>query len=112
MKAVRFKPGEVVPENGIYRAEHKSHGLMHTVTLPAHSLFPCCKECGNAVTYDFVRWVKFKSVLPLCSGILQDFVPPDKGGFPPRNKPGRGKIGQSLIIGPSGDGIIGPSEKK
>jgi hypothetical protein len=99
MKAARFKPGEAVPENGVYRAEHKAHRLVHMATLAAQSLFPRCKECGNAVAYYFVRWVRSRNVLPLRSGILQEYVPPGTVGFASRkqNKLGRSKIGQSKI---------------
>jgi hypothetical protein len=101
MKPTRFKPGEVVPENGVYRAEHRSyraeprsHRLVHAVTLPARSLFPCCKECGNGVTFYFVRWVRPQNVLPLRSGILQEYVQPNTVDFPlKQSKPERGKMG-------------------
>ncbi|HEY6308850.1 MAG TPA: hypothetical protein VI488_20605 [Candidatus Angelobacter sp.] len=70
MKTVKFKPGDAVPESGVYRAEHKRHRLMHTATLPAASRFPRCKECGQGVDYYLLRRLASRHVLPLRSGLF------------------------------------------
>jgi hypothetical protein len=77
MKTTRFKPGDAVPESGVYRAEHKRHRLMHTATLAAASRFPRCQQCGEAVDYYLLRRVARGHVLPLRSGIfLQEYARP------------------------------------
>jgi hypothetical protein len=77
MKTARFKPGDIVPESGVYRAEHRRHRLMHTATLAAASRFPRCQQCGEAVDYGLVRRVARGSVLPLRSGLfLQEYARP------------------------------------
>jgi hypothetical protein len=77
MKSARFKPGDAVPESGIYRAEHKRHRLMHTATLVAASRFPRCQQCGDAVDYHLLRLVAARHVLPLRSGLfLKEYARP------------------------------------
>jgi hypothetical protein len=84
LKTARFKPGDAVPESGVYRAEHKRHRLMHTATLQAASRFPRCKQCGDGVDYYLLRLVAGRHVLPLRSGLfLQDYARPAiSGRFP------------------------------
>jgi hypothetical protein len=84
LKTTRFKPGDAVPESGVYRAEHKRHRLMHTATLLAASRFPRCKQCGDRVDYYLLRLVAGRRVLPLRSGLfLQDYARPAASGrFP------------------------------
>jgi len=72
----RFKPGDLVPANGIYRVEHKSHRLMHEAALLEQSRFPLCRQCDTAVRFQFVRAVTGR-VLPFrSSAILEEFNRP------------------------------------
>ena len=52
---VYFRPGESVPETGIYQAYHGDHRLCHSVTLIAGAQFPVCKVCGPKVHFELVR---------------------------------------------------------
>jgi hypothetical protein len=75
-----FKPGEVVPANGVYRVEHNSHRLMHNATLVLHSRFPRCKRCGNAVRFHLLRPVKDGLIFPFRSNaILEEY--PEKAEY-------------------------------
>ncbi|HZR28491.1 MAG TPA: hypothetical protein VFA71_06895 [Terriglobales bacterium] len=58
MSTMRHKTGLKVPQNGIYRVYHREHRLPHEVTLLAEEAFPCCAQCGNAVTFELVRGVE------------------------------------------------------
>jgi hypothetical protein len=51
----RYKPGEIVPENGIYRVMHDSHRLMHAATLLKGDRFPLCRECKDGVRFEMRR---------------------------------------------------------
>jgi hypothetical protein len=43
-----FKPGEKVPNSGIYRVVHDpDHAQPHEVTCIAHSPFPPCSGCKH-----------------------------------------------------------------
>jgi hypothetical protein len=69
-----FKPGEIVPASGVYCVEHHSHRLMHSATLVMNTLFPRCKQCGNAVRFILLRRVKDTLVFPFRStAILEEF---------------------------------------
>jgi hypothetical protein len=63
MANVVHKPGEVVPNAGVYRIEHNKHRLMHEATLDKGMLFPQCRTCGNSVRFTLVRAVAHE-VLP------------------------------------------------
>lgn len=74
VKSRQYKPGEVIPANGIYRVEHQSHRLMHEATLLRNSLFPSCRECHAAVRFQLVRAVHGRHLLPFrSSAILEEF---------------------------------------
>lgn len=62
-----YKPGEVVPDSGIYKVHHDQHRLMHEAALLRDTFFPRCKRCGNAVRFVLARRVHSKSVLPFRS---------------------------------------------
>ena len=69
-----FKPGERVPESGVYCIEHQSHRLMHMVSLTARSLFPRCKRCGNSVRFSLLRKIKDGRVVPFrTTAILEEY---------------------------------------
>ncbi|PYP85375.1 MAG: hypothetical protein DMG65_20850 [Candidatus Angelobacter sp. Gp1-AA117] len=57
-----YKPGDVVPESGIYKVQHDSHRLMHTATLLRETLFPLCRHCGQRVRFELRRQVKSSQV--------------------------------------------------
>lgn len=49
-----YKPGEVVPEAGIYKVLHNRHREAHEVSLKADQTFPSCKKCGAQVRFELV----------------------------------------------------------
>lgn len=52
-----FKPGDPVPDSGIYRVIH-THQLMHQATLLEGTIFPMCRKCEKAVRFSLERSVK------------------------------------------------------
>jgi CheY-like chemotaxis protein len=46
-----FRPGEAVPESGIYKAIHARHRAPHQVLALAGTPFPACRYCGRAVRF-------------------------------------------------------------
>jgi hypothetical protein len=54
----KYRPGDVVPESGIYRVTHDSHRLMHEATLLKDQRFPICKKCNHDVRFELRRAVK------------------------------------------------------
>jgi hypothetical protein len=47
-----FKPGETVPNSGIYRVKHdKEHEEAHDVTCISGKRFPPCSGCGKGVKF-------------------------------------------------------------
>ncbi len=51
-----FKPGEKVPNSGIYRVEHdKNHTQPHEVTCVYGERFPPCNHCGENPRFHLVR---------------------------------------------------------
>ena len=70
----KYRPGELVPENGVYRVTHESHRLMHEASLIKGDRFPICKQCKDAVRFQLRRAIKNPS--QIASGyhaILDDF---------------------------------------
>lgn len=65
-----YRPGERVPESGIYRVEHGPHRLMHVATLVGRSRFPLCRECGRSVRFCLLRPLNASKVLPFRSNSL------------------------------------------
>ena len=57
-----YKPGDLVPESGIYKVEHDAHRLMHTATLLRETVFPLCQRCGRRVRFELLRVVKSSQV--------------------------------------------------
>jgi hypothetical protein len=75
MEKVGHKPGQRVPESGIYRVEHGPHRLMHSATLVANNRFPLCRTCGRAVRFYLVRPVSTSQVVPFRSNsILEEYA--------------------------------------
>ena len=54
----KYRPGDVVPESGIYRVTHDSHRLMHEATLLQDQRFPICRKCRHDVRFELRRAVK------------------------------------------------------
>lgn len=68
-----YKPGDLVPNAGVYRIEHHRHRLMHEATLDKDTLFPQCRTCGNSVRFTLVHAI-VGEVLPFRpTAILVDY---------------------------------------
>lgn len=50
----RFKPGERVPETGVYQVFHRRHRPSHESSLLQGEEFPRCKKCGDHVRFELV----------------------------------------------------------
>jgi hypothetical protein len=54
--AEQYKPGQKVPNSGIYRVAHdKGHAQPHEVTCVFNEPFPPCHGCGSSVRFEAVR---------------------------------------------------------
>lgn len=49
------KPGDTVPESGIYEAIHHSHRTPHHVAASAGGIFPGCNVCNGNVRFRLLR---------------------------------------------------------
>jgi hypothetical protein len=49
--ADRIKPGEAVPVSGVYRVYHHAHRMPHSVYIPAGTIAPLCRRCGDKVEF-------------------------------------------------------------
>lgn len=79
VKEEQFRPGDRVPQSGIYRIEHDKHRMMHHATLTGGARFPRCKQCGDAVRFIPIRPAR-GMVLPFReTEILEDY--PLQGGL-------------------------------
>ncbi len=47
--------GAVVRRAGVYRVSHQGHRPTHEVILQQGDVFPVCRKCGIAVTFEFVQ---------------------------------------------------------
>lgn len=47
--------GEVVPRTGLYRVNHRYHRTAHQAILWETEIFPPCRTCGDAVTFEFLQ---------------------------------------------------------
>jgi hypothetical protein len=50
-----YKPGDEVPESGVYSIRHYLHRENHSATIFKGERFPRCAHCGNAVRFVLVR---------------------------------------------------------
>jgi len=76
----RYRPGDVVPESGIYRVTHESHRLMHEATLLEGQRFPICRQCAHSVRFELRRAVKNPTRIAFgYHAILEDY--PDTEPF-------------------------------
>ena len=49
-----YKPGQVVPQAGIYRVMHAEHRLPHKAAFKARDKFPQCKKCTGQVRFELL----------------------------------------------------------
>jgi len=62
---MQYKPGQIVPESGIYTVEHdRNHAQRHEVTAIKGEPFPPCRNCGRGVTYVLARAAHHVKVHP------------------------------------------------
>jgi hypothetical protein len=54
MAELEHKPGEQVPESGVYRVAHQQHRADHHATLFRGEHFPRCAHCGDQVRFQLV----------------------------------------------------------
>jgi hypothetical protein len=50
-----FKPGESVPQSGLYLVKHAHHRADHEATLFQGEQFPACAQCEAAVRFKLLR---------------------------------------------------------
>ncbi len=50
-----YKPGEAVPESGVYTVIHDQHRSNHVATIFKGGFFPSCAQCGSLVRFALVR---------------------------------------------------------
>lgn len=56
--AKRYKSGQVVPRDGIYRVTHHKHRQSHESVLTRGLRFPVCKTCGDKVRFEPITAVE------------------------------------------------------
>lgn len=56
--AADFKPGERVPNSGVYRVLHQGHREEHEATLREGEQFPTCTVCEQGVRFRLVQSAK------------------------------------------------------
>lgn len=47
-----YKPGDRVPDTGVYWVYHYAHRISHTAQLQAGDSFPFCHQCGERVRFE------------------------------------------------------------
>jgi CheY-like chemotaxis protein len=60
----RYRPGELVPETGVYRVLHSRHRSPHESTLCEGETFPTCKKCREDVRFELVISTDFSASGP------------------------------------------------
>ena len=50
-----YRPGDPVPQTGVYRVAHEEHRTDHEATLLDGGQFPQCTRCGEKVRFQLVR---------------------------------------------------------
>jgi len=50
--------GSKAPATGVYEVTHAPHRLVHQVTIAEGEIFPKCRKCGTAVTYELVEMAR------------------------------------------------------
>jgi hypothetical protein len=59
MQEDSYRPGQKVPESGVYKVCHELHRPQHEATLVAGDLFPECQQCETAVRFQLLRAARF-----------------------------------------------------
>jgi len=49
-----YKPGQVVPQAGIYKVSHAEHRLPHKATFKTGDHFPTCSKCADGVRFELM----------------------------------------------------------
>jgi hypothetical protein len=47
----RLRPGDQCETSGVYRVYHHAHRLPHSVFIPAGTVLPTCRRCGDKVEF-------------------------------------------------------------
>jgi hypothetical protein len=47
--------GAMVRRGGVYRVTHRGHRPTHDAILQQGDVFPVCRKCGMAVSFEFVQ---------------------------------------------------------
>lgn len=55
MAEKEFRPGERIPESGVFQVVHRQHRPTHEATLVAGKAFPACARCGTEVRFRLLR---------------------------------------------------------
>jgi hypothetical protein len=55
MQNGQFRPGDQVPVTGIYSVTHHQHRVPHDVFATGGEAFPCCRRCGDRVSFTLVQ---------------------------------------------------------
>lgn len=55
MAEKEFRPGEQIPDSGVYLVVHREHRPTHEATLVAGKPFPPCARCGKVVRFRLLR---------------------------------------------------------
>jgi hypothetical protein len=50
-----YKPGDEVPESGVYTVRHRLHRENHSATIFKGERFPSCVHCGTEVRFVLAR---------------------------------------------------------
>ena len=75
---MEFKPGDTVPQSGIYRVDHESHRVMHEARLTAQSLFPRCRHCKDDVRFHLLQPSEnVRVVSPGSHILLEEYTEPE-----------------------------------
>jgi len=53
-----YKPGQTVPQSGIYKVSHAEHRLPHRASFKAQEQFPPCTHCTDQVRFELVLAAK------------------------------------------------------
>jgi len=74
-----LRPGDSIPESGVYRVFHDSHRLMHEATLLSESIFPRCRQCGDRVYFELARPAKEQLVSGSTHVLLEEWKAKSRG---------------------------------
>jgi hypothetical protein len=72
-----YKPGDRVPEQGIFWVHHFQHRLAHPVEI-AGEAFPSCRTCGERVRFEKATIRPRSSAEPIGNDV--DFSEQHRGG--------------------------------